>query len=255
MDRRSDCHSTYEFFCLLQSVEHHQTDAPSPLVRGHEQARLESRQRPHRGREFLFEPRRPSSGSSPVLSTVMRAAYATTALLGQVGDQNVRSEPSAAGCREVRLPAWRWSPAVATLERGRCDGSAMQRALEAGGARASVGRARPLRRRRGLVTRAWSAGTGLTMLAVGVGIYLVGFVVVYRGYIQAIRSLPKPRPPFWRLRWLLVHGALRARSVARPWEGSARCSSEPGAPSDPSPDRRDVLSGPHLASGDEATAE
>ncbi len=62
----------------------------------------------------------------------------------------------------------------------------------------------------GLVIRVWSTGTGLTILAVGVGIYLVGVVVVYTGFIPAIRALPKPRPPFWRLRRLLMHDALHA---------------------------------------------
>jgi hypothetical protein len=62
----------------------------------------------------------------------------------------------------------------------------------------------------GLVTRVWSTGTGLTILAVGVGIYLVGVVVVYAGFIPAIRALPKPRPSFWRLRRLLMRDALHA---------------------------------------------
>jgi hypothetical protein len=63
----------------------------------------------------------------------------------------------------------------------------------------------------GLVTRVWSTGTGLTILAVGVGIYLVGVVVVFTGFIPAIRALPKPRSSFWRLRWLLMRDALHAR--------------------------------------------
>ena len=64
----------------------------------------------------------------------------------------------------------------------------------------------------GLVTRVWSTGTGLTILAVGVGIYLVGVVVVSTGFIPAIRALPKPRPSYWRLRRLLMSDALHARS-------------------------------------------
>ena len=62
----------------------------------------------------------------------------------------------------------------------------------------------------GLVTRVWSTGAGLTILAVGVGIYLVGVVVVFTGFIPAIRALSKPRPSFWRLRWLLLRDALHA---------------------------------------------
>ena len=62
----------------------------------------------------------------------------------------------------------------------------------------------------GLVIREWSTGIGLTILAVGAGIYLVGVVVVYTGFIPAIRALPKPRPSFWRLRRLLMRDALHA---------------------------------------------
>ncbi len=60
----------------------------------------------------------------------------------------------------------------------------------------------------GLVTSVWSAGSGLTILAVGVGIYLVGVVVVYIGFIPAIRDLREPRTSFWRLRRLLIRDAL-----------------------------------------------
>ncbi len=62
----------------------------------------------------------------------------------------------------------------------------------------------------GLDTRVWSTATGLTILAVGVGIYPVGAVVVFTGFIPAIRALRKPRPSFWRLRWLLMRDALHA---------------------------------------------
>jgi len=67
----------------------------------------------------------------------------------------------------------------------------------------------------GLVTRVWSTGTGLTILTVGVGIYLVGIVVLFTGFIPAIRALPKPRPSFWRLRRLLMRDALRAWHLDR----------------------------------------
>jgi hypothetical protein len=63
----------------------------------------------------------------------------------------------------------------------------------------------------GLVTRVWSTGSGLTILAVGVCIYLVGVVVLFTGFIPAIRAYPKPRPSFWRLRRLLMRDALHAR--------------------------------------------
>jgi hypothetical protein len=61
----------------------------------------------------------------------------------------------------------------------------------------------------GFVTRVWANGSGLTILAVGVGIYLVGVVVLFTGFIPSIRALPKPRPSFWRLRRLLMRDALQ----------------------------------------------
>ena len=64
----------------------------------------------------------------------------------------------------------------------------------------------------GLVTRVWSTGTGLSILAVGVGTYLIGAVVVFTGFIPAIRALPMPRPSYWKLRRLLMNGALHIRS-------------------------------------------
>jgi hypothetical protein len=64
----------------------------------------------------------------------------------------------------------------------------------------------------GFITRVWSTDTGLTILAVGVGVYLVGVVVVYTGFIPAIRALPKPRPSFWKLRRVLMHDALHTRA-------------------------------------------
>jgi hypothetical protein len=68
----------------------------------------------------------------------------------------------------------------------------------------------------GLVTRVWSTGAGLTILAVGVGIYLVAVVVLFSGFIPAIRALPKPRPSFFRLRRLLLRDALHAWHTEEP---------------------------------------
>ncbi|MGA2305736.1 MAG: hypothetical protein ABSH29_16365 [Acidimicrobiales bacterium] len=56
----------------------------------------------------------------------------------------------------------------------------------------------------GLDTRVWSTATGLTILAVGVGIYPVGAVVVFTGFIPAIRAFPRPRPWCRRFRRLLI---------------------------------------------------
>jgi hypothetical protein len=63
----------------------------------------------------------------------------------------------------------------------------------------------------GLVTRVWSTGTGLSILAVGVVTYLIGAALVFTGLIPAFRALPRPRPSFWRLRWVLMRDALHAR--------------------------------------------
>jgi hypothetical protein len=64
----------------------------------------------------------------------------------------------------------------------------------------------------GLVTRVWSTGIGSTILAIGLGVYLVGVVFVYAGFIPAIRALPKPRPSCWKLRRALMHDALHTRA-------------------------------------------
>ena len=64
----------------------------------------------------------------------------------------------------------------------------------------------------GLATRLWSTGAGLSILAVGMGIYLVGGVVVFIGFILVRRALPGPRPSYWRFRRTLMHDVLHALS-------------------------------------------
>ena len=65
----------------------------------------------------------------------------------------------------------------------------------------------------GLVTLLWSTATGKVILAVGIGIYLVGlvfsFVEVHRAYADV---QPPPRPNYARVRQALWHDVLHARS-------------------------------------------
>jgi predicted membrane channel-forming protein YqfA (hemolysin III family) len=62
----------------------------------------------------------------------------------------------------------------------------------------------------GFVTRLWSDGIGLSILAAGMVVYLVGAVTVFSAFLPAIRALSTPRPSFWALRRKLVHDALHA---------------------------------------------
>ena len=62
----------------------------------------------------------------------------------------------------------------------------------------------------GFVTRLWSDGIGLAILAAGMVVYLVGAVTVFSAFLPAIRALSTPRPSFWALRRKLVHDALHA---------------------------------------------
>jgi len=60
----------------------------------------------------------------------------------------------------------------------------------------------------GLIIQAWSSGAGLTVLAIGVCVYLVSVAIVFSGFIPAVRALPRPRPTLWQLRWILIGDAL-----------------------------------------------
>lgn len=46
----------------------------------------------------------------------------------------------------------------------------------------------------GLITLLWSTGAGQAILAVGMGIYLVGVVITVAGIILVYREVPPPRP-------------------------------------------------------------
>jgi hypothetical protein len=81
----------------------------------------------------------------------------------------------------------------------------------------------------GLVTLAWSTGAGQAILAVGMGIYLVGGVpVCVVGILRVYREVPPPRPNFLDLRWTLIHDALHAKPTGgqEPVEGPAQAPEE-----------------------------
>lgn len=65
----------------------------------------------------------------------------------------------------------------------------------------------------GLVTLAWSMGTGLAILTVGMGVYLLGVVISLVGIILVYRGAGRPLPNFIQLRWSLLSDAVRARSA------------------------------------------
>lgn len=66
----------------------------------------------------------------------------------------------------------------------------------------------------GLVALLWSTGTGQAMLAVGMGVYLVGVVITVVGIILVYRAVPSPRLNFIQLRWYLLHDAVQTRSAS-----------------------------------------
>jgi hypothetical protein len=65
----------------------------------------------------------------------------------------------------------------------------------------------------GLITRSWSNNVGLTILSIGVVVYLFAVVFIYIGFIPAIRAFAKPRPSFWKIRRKLMKDALHFRPV------------------------------------------
>jgi hypothetical protein len=66
----------------------------------------------------------------------------------------------------------------------------------------------------GLVALPWSTGTAQAILAVGMGIYLVGVVITVVGIVLVYREAPTPRPNFLDVRWSLLHDAVHARSAS-----------------------------------------
>jgi hypothetical protein len=64
----------------------------------------------------------------------------------------------------------------------------------------------------GLVTLVWSTSIGKAILAVGVGIYLVGLVLTLVEVRRAYDEVQTPRPNYARIQQTLVHDALHARS-------------------------------------------
>jgi hypothetical protein len=64
----------------------------------------------------------------------------------------------------------------------------------------------------GLVALLWSTGTARAILAVGIGIYLIGLVLAFVELHWAYGEVPAPRPTYARVHQVLLHDALHARS-------------------------------------------
>lgn len=63
----------------------------------------------------------------------------------------------------------------------------------------------------GLVTLVWSTGTGKAILAVAIGIYLVGLALAFVEVRRAYGEVQLPRPDYARVQRTLLHDALHAR--------------------------------------------
>ncbi len=64
----------------------------------------------------------------------------------------------------------------------------------------------------GLVTLLWSTAAGKAILAVGLGIYFVGLVFSFVEVHRVYGDVQPPRPDHARVRQILLHDALHARS-------------------------------------------
>jgi len=64
----------------------------------------------------------------------------------------------------------------------------------------------------GLVALLWSTATGKAILAVGIGIYLIGLVFSLVEVRRVYGDVPPPRPNHSRVQRFLLHDALGARS-------------------------------------------
>jgi hypothetical protein len=64
----------------------------------------------------------------------------------------------------------------------------------------------------GLIALLWSTATGKAILAVGVGIYLVGLMFTLVEVRRVYGDVPPPRPSHSRVQRALLHDALGARS-------------------------------------------
>jgi hypothetical protein len=81
----------------------------------------------------------------------------------------------------------------------------------------------------GLISLVWWTSAGTAILAVGMGIYLVGGVpVCVVGILRVYREVPPPRPNFLDLRWTLIHDALHVKPTGgqEPVEGPAQAPEE-----------------------------
>ena len=72
--------------------------------------------------------------------------------------------------------------------------------------------ARPAGLIAGLIALLWSTATGKAILAVGIGIYLIGLVFSPVEVHRVYSDVPPPRPNHSRVQRTLLHDALGARS-------------------------------------------
>jgi hypothetical protein len=61
-----------------------------------------------------------------------------------------------------------------------------------------------------------ASGSTPWVLAIGVIFWLVCALVIGTGFLLTLHDLPKPRPGFWSMRWMIIHDAvgLRVRTGA-----------------------------------------
>jgi hypothetical protein len=60
-----------------------------------------------------------------------------------------------------------------------------------------------------------SMGSAPLVLAVGVIIWLAAAAVTAAGFFSSRHELPKPRPGYWPMRWMLIYDTVHARSSAQ----------------------------------------
>jgi hypothetical protein len=58
-------------------------------------------------------------------------------------------------------------------------------------------------------------GSTLSVLAVGMIIWLAAAVVTLVGFFWARHELPEPRPGYWPMRWMIIYDTFHSRSSAQ----------------------------------------
>jgi hypothetical protein len=60
-----------------------------------------------------------------------------------------------------------------------------------------------------------SLGSTPWVLAVGVIVWLAAAAVTLAAFLRSRHELPKPRPSYWSMRFMLIHDTVHARSSAQ----------------------------------------